>query len=181
MSSSSARSGSSRSSSRQSRDLAPGDTEEVSWQSADGTPRFATVTLKELYEKVLPPLDDDFAHEASEFDTLEELRTDIVERIRSLLENEVESRFRADAVDELVRATDVRPAGLLVEMRTRDLINAFIRQLDASGIDPGAYLQAAGISGADLENRLRAEAANSIGRELVLEGVADKLGIRGLG
>jgi trigger factor len=62
-------------------------------------------------------------------------------------------------------------------MRTRDLINAFIRQLDANGIDAGAYLRQAGISGADLEKRLRAEAAYSIGRELVLEGVANKLGL----
>jgi trigger factor len=160
------------------RDLVPGDSEVVAWQGGDGSPRSAEVTLKELYEKVLPPLDDDFAHLASEFDKLDELRADVTERIRVLLEGEVENRFRSDAVDELIKATEVRPASLLVEMRTRDLINAFIRQLDASGIDPGAYLQAAGISGADLENRLRAEAANSIGRELVLEGVADKLGIQ---
>jgi trigger factor len=158
-------------------DLAPGDTEEVAWQSGDGSSRSAVVTLKELYEKVLPPLDDDFAHSASEFDTLDELRADIGERIRSLLEEEAESRFRADAVDELIKATDVKPALLLVDMRTRDLINAFVRQLDANGIDVGAYLRSAGISGADLERRLRAEAAYSIGRELVLEGVANKLGI----
>ena len=159
------------------RDLVPGDVEQVDWQGGDGTPRSALVRLKELYEKVLPPLDDDFAHNASEYDTLEELRADVVEQIRTLLEREAENRFRADAVDELIKATDVRPASLLVEMRTRDLINAFIRQLQANGIDAAAYLRAAGISGADLEKRLRAEAAHSIGRELVLEGVADKLDI----
>ena len=47
------------------RDLVPGDVEQVSWQGGDGTPRSALVRLKELYEKVLPPLDDDFAHNAS--------------------------------------------------------------------------------------------------------------------
>ncbi len=160
------------------RDLVPGDTEQVGWEGSDGTPRLATVTLKDLYEKVVPPLDDDFAHAASEFDTVEELRADIVERIRGLLEQEVESRFRSDAVDELIKATEVKPGRLLVEMRTRDLINAFIRQLDANGIDPSAYLQAAGISGADLEQRLRGEAAYSLARELVLEGVADQLAIQ---
>jgi trigger factor len=94
-----------------------------------------------------------------------------------LLEDDAERRFRQDVVDELVKATDVRPARLLVDMRTRDLINSFLRQLDSRGIDPAAYLQAAGIGGAELEQRLQAEAAHSIGRELVLEGVADKLGI----
>jgi trigger factor len=63
-------------------------------------------------------------------------------------------------------------------MRTRDLINSFLRQLDARGIDPGAYLRMMGISGADLEQTLRAEAAHTVVRELVLEGVADKLGIQ---
>jgi trigger factor len=159
------------------RDLTPGDSREVEWDLPDGSTRAVTVTLKDLYEKVLPPLDDDFAHEASEFDTLEELRTSIVDRIRDLLEDEAENRFRSDAVDELIKASEPRPARLLVDMRTRDLINAFVRQLDARGIDPGAYLQAAGIGGAELEQRLRAEAAYSIARELVLEGVADKLDI----
>ena len=159
------------------RDLAPGESREVDWSLADGTTRSVSVTLKDLYEKVLPPLDDSFAHEASEFDTLAELRASIEERIRTLLEDDAERRFRQDVVDELVKATDVRPARLLVDMRTRDLINSFLRQLDSRGIDPAAYLQAAGIGGAELEQRLEAEAAHSIGRELVLEGVADKLGI----
>ena len=64
-----------------------------------------------------------------------------------------------------------------MDVRTRDLVNAFIRQLEMRGIDPVAYLRAAGVSGAELEQRFRDEAANSIGRELVLEGVADRLGI----
>ena len=135
--------------------------------------------LKELYEKVLPPLDDDFAHNASEFDTLDELRADIVEQIRTLLEREVENRFRADAVDELIKAIEVRPASLLIEMRTRDLINAFIRQLDAQRDRPG------GLPARGRDQRRRSRAAASAprprtrsARELVLEGVADKLDIQ---
>ena len=157
--------------------LLPGDTDRVAWTVSDGSQRYATVTLKELYERVLPPLDDAFATSASEFDTLEELRTDIVSRIEGLLEKEAESQFRVAAVDELVKASKVEVASLVVEVRTRDLLNAFVRQLEARGIDPVAYLRAAGVSGAELEQRFREEAAHSIGRELVLEGVAEKLGI----
>ncbi len=97
--------------------------------------------------------------------------------IEAQLEQEADARFRIDAVDELLKASKVEVAGLVVDVRTRDLLNAFIRQLETRGIDPVAYLRAAGVSGADLEQRFREEAANSIGRELVLEGVADKLGI----
>jgi len=159
------------------RDLVPGESRQVAWDVSEGVKRYATVTLKELFEKVLPPLDDELARAASEFETLEALRVDVEARIRMLLEGEAESRFRSDAVDELVKASNVEPAELVVEVRTRELLNAFLRRLESSGIDAAAYLQMSGISGAELERTLWAEATQSIGRELVLEGVADRLGL----
>jgi trigger factor len=159
------------------RTLLPGDSEEVAWDLGDGATHAATITLNELNEKVLPPLDDGLATAASEFDTLAELRADITERIRTLLEREVESQFRIAAVDELLKASSVDPAALVVDMRTRDLLNAFVRQLDSRGVDPVAYLRAAGISGADLEQRFYEEARQQIGRELLLEAVSDQLAI----
>src|SRR5919201_1963368 len=64
----------------------PGETRRVDFELADGTTATAEVTLKELKEKVLPPLDDELARAASEFETLEELRADIERRIRELAE-----------------------------------------------------------------------------------------------
>src|SRR5262249_54940584 len=139
------------------RGLLPGDSDEVSWELGDGVTRSATLTLNELNERVLPPLDDGLATAASEFDTLDELRGDITERIRTLLEREADSQFRIAAVDELLKATNVEPAALVVDMRTRDLLNAFVRQLDARGVDAVAYLRATGVSGAELEHRFREE------------------------
>lgn len=159
------------------RELLPGGSTEVSWDPSDGSGRHATVTLKQLYERVLPPLDDAFARSASEFETLEALRADIEERIRSLIAEEVENRFRTDAVDAVVKASNVEPARLVVEVRTRELLSAFLRQLESRGVDPVSYLRMAGISGEELERTLWLQASQSIGRELVLEGAADKLGI----
>jgi trigger factor len=157
--------------------LEPGRDRQVSWERGDDATQTATVTLKELHEKVLPPLDDQVARAASEFDTLDELRADIVRRVTELLEREAESQFRLRAVDALIRASDVAPAPLAVEWRTEELITAFLRQLDAQGIDPAAYLRMMGVTGEQLERRFWEEAAGSIARELVLEGVADKLEI----
>ena len=159
------------------RGLLTGESQSISWGLPDNSTRSATVTLKQLHEKVLPPLDDSLARAASEFDTLEELRSSIEARIRFLLEESAENRFRSDAVDELVKASHVELAELVVEVRTRELLTAFLRQLEVRGIDPAVYLQMAGISGEELQRTLRAEAAQSIGRELVLEAAADKLGI----
>jgi len=157
--------------------LAAGESRTLEWELADGSEREAEVTLKELHERVLAPLEDELARSASEFDTVEELRGDIEGRIRSQLDEEAEGAFRAAAVDELVRASDVHPAGLVVEVRTRELLNAFLHSLEQRGIDPAAYLQLTGLSPAQLEARLRAEATQSLARELVLEAVADRLGI----
>src|SRR5258705_55156 len=85
----------------------PGETKELELEQPDGSNAKATVTLKELKEKVLPPLDDELARASSEFDTLDELRADIERRIREVLEEEAETAYRASAVDSLVEASGV--------------------------------------------------------------------------
>jgi trigger factor len=159
------------------RGLVGGETRDVSWELGDGAQRKGAVTLKELYELVLPPLDDDVAKKVSEYDTLDELRSDIEGRVRERIEEEVEALFRQAAVDELVKASNVDPHGLSVEMRTRELLQGFIRTLQRRGIDPNAYLQMTNTTGAELEARLRGEAKQSIARELLLEAVADQLAL----
>jgi len=159
------------------RGLSAGESREIAYELVDGTQRNATVALKALKEKVLPPVDDELAKSASEFDTIDELRTEIEMRLRTQIVDELEGIFRAAAVDELVRATDFTPAGPLVELRTRELLNGLARSLQQRGIDANSYLQLTGQSPEELERRLRAEASMSVARELVLEAVADKLGI----
>src|SRR6266516_6624575 len=155
----------------------PGETREVELELADGSTSTATVTIKELKEKVLPPLDDQMVSRASEFDTLAELRADIERRIREVLEEEAETQFRSAAVDALVEASNVQAAGPLVEARTRDLLNALGSSLERRGISADAYFQVSGQTPDQLVERLGAEAALSVARELVLEAVADKLGL----
>jgi trigger factor len=154
-----------------------GETKEVEFELADGSTGTATVEVKELKEKVLPPLDDDLAKAATEFDTLEELRADIERRLREVLEEEAESQFRADAVDRLVEASNVQVGGPLVEARTRELLNGLGRSLERRGISADAYFQLSGQTADQLVERMGAEAALSVARELVLEAVADKLGL----
>jgi trigger factor len=159
------------------RGLGVGDSREIAFELGDGNHRRATVTVKEIKEKVLPPLDDTLARAASEFDTLDELRRDIEAGISEQLEEEIEGRFRASAIDELVKATRIEAAGPLVEARTRELLNALVRSLQSRGIDAETYLQLTAQTPEALEQRVRAEAEQSVARELVLEAVADKLGL----
>ncbi len=154
-----------------------GETKEVEFELADGSTGTATVEVKELKEKVLPPLDDELAKAASEFDTLEELRADIERRIRDVIEEEAETQFRSAAVDRLVEASDVQVGGPLVEARTRELLNGLGRSLERRGISAEAYFQLSGQTADELVERMGAEAALSVARELILEAVADQLGL----
>jgi trigger factor len=159
------------------RGLGPGEQREVAYELADGTRRGATVVVKEIKERVLPPLDDELARIATEFDSFDDLRSDIEGRLRAQIEEELDGLFRAAAVDELVKASNVHASGPLVELRTRELLNGLARNLEARGIDAGTYLQLTGQSVEQLNARLFAEASQSVGRELILEAVADKLGL----
>jgi len=156
----------------------PGEKKEVEFESADGSTAKATIEVKEIKEKVLPELDDELAKAASEFDTLDELRADIEQRIRDVLEEEAETQYRAAAVDTLVEASDVKVGGPLVEARTRELLNGLGRSLEARGINAETYLQLSGQTAEQLVQRMSAEAALSVARELVLEAVADQLGLQ---
>jgi trigger factor len=155
----------------------PGETRDVEFEAADGSTSKATVEVKEVKEKVLAPIDDELARSASEFDTLEELRADIDRRIREVLEEEAETGFRAAAVDALVEASNVQVGGPLVEARTRELLNGLGRSLESRGISAETYFQLSGQTAEELVQRMGAEAALSVARELVLEAVADQLGI----
>jgi trigger factor len=135
------------------------------------------VKLNEIHEKVLPPLDDDLARKVSEFETLDALRQNIERDLREQLEAELEAQFRTAAVDALVDAARVEPGGPLVEVRTRELLNSLARSVERRGLSLDAYLAVSGRTPDQLVETLRAEAARSVARELVLETLAEQTGI----
>jgi trigger factor len=156
---------------------AAGDTKSVSFPRGDGTTGSVDVTVKEVQEKILPPLDDDLARAASEFDTLEELRASIAQTFREQLDAEIDAAYRMAAVDELVRASNVEPALPLVRTRATDLLTGFVRSVERRGLSLEGYLAASGTSAEDLQRQFVLEAAVSIARELALEALAQKAGI----
>jgi trigger factor len=155
--------------------MSAGETKEISFELADGSTQAVTATVKEIKEKMLPPLDDDLARAASEFETFAELRADVESRLREQIEDEIETRFRADVADALVAASKFEAAGPLVEARTRELLNGFARQVESRGVQLETFLAMTGQQPEELVARLRDEAQRSVGRELVLDAVADKL------
>jgi trigger factor len=157
--------------------LSAGETKTIEFDLADDTKQAVEVTVKEIKERVLPELDDELARSASEFETLDELRTDIESRLLEQISEETEARFRSDVVDALVAASKVDASGPLVEARTRELLRGLARQVEARGIALETYLAMTGQQPEQLVARLGEEAARSVARELVLEAVAEELGL----
>ena len=153
-----------------------GATKRVDIQGAEGQLP-VDVTVKEIKEKVLPEADDELARSASEFETLEELRAEIESRLLEQLTEELEIRFREAAVDALVNASEVETVEPLVERRTAELWSGIARSLQMRGISTETYLTMTGQSADDVVGRLRAEAEQSLARELVLDAAASKLGV----
>jgi trigger factor len=154
-----------------------GESKQIEYALPDDERRTVEVTVKEVKEPVLPPLDDELAHAASEFQTLEELRSDIESRLREQIEEELEDEFRGAAVDALVEASAVEVSDSLVEARAANLLRAFVRGLEQRGISVETYLAVSGESAEQVQARMIEEARRSLGRELVLEAVAEQLGI----
>jgi trigger factor len=157
--------------------MSAGETKQIEFELGDGTRQAIALTLKEIKEKVLPPLDDELARAATEFETIGELRADIESRLRAQLEEETEAQFRSDVVDALVAASKVDASGPLVEARTRELLRSLARQIEARGVQLDTYLAMTGQEPDQLLERLREEATRSVARELVLEAAADQLEI----
>jgi trigger factor len=155
--------------------MTPDQAQEVEFELADEQKATVTVTVREIREKVLPPLDDELAQAASEFETLAELRSDIEARLREQLEDELDLKLRQDAVDALVAASTFDSLEPMVDRRAAELATGFVRSLERRGLSLEVYLAMTGQTQEQIVGRLREEAEQALKRELALDAVAGKL------
>jgi len=130
------------------------------------------VKVKEVREKILPELDDDFAADASEFETLEELRADIREKVGEALGSRAEEDFRIAAIDAAVDAATVEVPADLVTARATERWERMERQLAQRGMDPNAFLQMQGKTREELIEESKPDAARELKREAVVTAIA---------
>jgi trigger factor len=132
-----------------------------------------SVTVKEVREKVLPELDDDLAAEASEFDTLEELRADIREKVSEVAGQRIDEDFRVAAVDAAVDAASVELPDELAMARAVERWERVERQLAARGMSPDSYLQMQGKTREEVIEESKPDAERELKREAVLAAIAE--------
>jgi trigger factor len=135
------------------------------------------VTVKEVREKNLPELDDEFAAEASEFETLDELREEVRGRIAAALESRIETEFREAAVDAAADAARIELPKDLIHARAHEMWERLERSLAARGASPETFLQMQGKTREQAVTDVEPDAERALRREATLAAVVEAEGI----
>ncbi len=130
------------------------------------------VKVNEVKARVLPNLDDDWVNEVTEFETVEELRSELADRLALSKRRAVLSQFRQKALDLLVDEAEVDLPEGLVTTEMDELFHRFSHRLEENEITMADYFEATGIDQDVFIEDLRQQAVRSIRTRLVLEAVA---------
>jgi len=133
-----------------------------------------SVTVRSVRERELPPLDDEFAGLASEFDTLDELRADLVERLSRVKKVERLYAARDRALEALVAASDVPAPEGVVRDEVASRKESMVDQLERMGASMEDYLASEGKTEEDLDADLNKAAAEGVKIQLLMDAFADK-------
>ena len=131
------------------------------------------VTVKTVKEKQLPELDDEFAQLASEFDTLDELRADLRERITKNKQIEQVYAARDKALEQLVAAAEVPAPEGVVKEEVEHRKQAMVDQLERIGASLEEYLAAEGKTEEEIDTELTEAATQGVKIQLLLDTIAD--------
>ena len=129
--------------------------------------------VKEVREKRMPELDDEFALQAGGFDTLDELREDIARRLREADERRAHDEFREAALDAAVANAKIDLPHDVVHGKAHDIWHQMEHRLRRSGIDPAQYLAISGKTEEDILKEAEPDAEKSLRREAVLAAIVE--------
>ncbi|HWI55027.1 MAG TPA: trigger factor [Desulfobacteria bacterium] len=149
------------------------------YHSADlaGKEAVFKVTVKGIKRKELTPLDDEFAKDVSEFETLEELKVDVRNKLLKTAEEKAEREYKDAVINKVVENATVEIPAVMVDNRVGEMINEMAQRLQYQGLSFEQYLQYAGTDINDLQEKYKPQAEQSVKTDLVLEAVAKAEGI----
>ena len=141
--------------------------EELAWQ-----PATFKVAVKEIKTKIVPELDDAFAADVSEFETMNELRADVLTRLEAAAEAGAQREFRAAAVDKAVTDATVAVPSSIIDREAHRLYHELEESVGERGLTMDVYLGVLEKSEEEVEEELRPQAELVIKRRLVLDAIA---------
>ncbi|MCL2565718.1 MAG: trigger factor [Defluviitaleaceae bacterium] len=141
-----------------------------------GKPAMFKVEIKDIKVKELPELDDDFAQDVSEFDTLEAYKNSIKEKLTENKENEAKSKKEDEVLSYIIENTPMNVPEVMIENQVDQMVNDFANQIRMQGMPVEMYLQYMGQSMASLRDNYKAGAEKQVKGRLVLEAIANAEG-----
>jgi trigger factor len=154
----------------ETKDLEVDFPEDYSQEDLAGEPAVFSITLKEIKEKELPDLDDDFAQEISEFETFEELKSSLEERYQTEAADSTKANVQSALLDALVENLEAEIPETLVQKEVDYLLSQSLMQLSRQGLDINKILTREMV--ATMRDRTRPDAVDRLRRTLALGEVA---------
>ncbi len=130
------------------------------------------VTVNEIKAKMTPELDDDFAQDVSEFDTVEEYKESVREKVAERKQANARSTQEEEALDKIAEASEMDIPEPVIDSQSENMINRFAQQIAQQGMSFEQYLQYSGETYEDMKEQIRPDAEKQIRQELVLDEIA---------
>lgn len=145
--------------------------EEYQAEELAGKPAVFKCTVKEIKEKELPELNDEFAGEVSEFETLAEYKEDVKKKLAEKKETEAKNMKEDAVVDAIIAEAQMEIPDAMVETQQRQMVEDFAQRIQSQGITMDQYMQFTGLTAAKLMDQVKPQALKRIQSRLVLEAV----------
>ena len=144
------------------------------YQATDlaGKPALFKVKIHEVKAKELPELNDEFAQDVSEFNTLEEYKEDLKKHLEVQKEDEAKRTKEDEAIQKIIDKSTMEIPEAMIKTQCENMVNEFAQRLAQSGLSMEQYMQFSGLTLDKLEEQVRPEAETRIKSSLVLEQIA---------
>ena len=137
-----------------------------------GKPATFKVSVKEIKEKQLPDIDDDFAQDVSDFDTLDEYKADLKKKIAERKEAEAKKQKETEAIEKIVADSKMDITQAMIDTQVTRMAEDFAQRLQQQGLSLEMYFKYTGLTAEKILDDMKPEAVKRIQNSLVLEAVA---------
>ena len=145
--------------------------EEYQAKELAGKPAMFKVTIKEIKVKEYPEIDDDFAQDVSEFDTLDEYKADIKKNLEDKKTQEAESDKESKVIEAIVKDSEMDIPEKMIEAQAQQMLEEFAQNIAMQGISFEQYLQFTGATVEQLREQVTPQAKARVESSLVLEAI----------
>lgn len=145
--------------------------EEYHVDELKGKPALFKVKIEEIQKKELPELDDDFAQDVSDFDTLDEYKADVEKKILENKENQIKREQEDQIIEKIIENAQMEIPQQMIAAQTRQMTQEFAQRLQSQGLSLEQYMQFTGLTPQKMMEDLEPQALKRIQSRLVLEAV----------